>query len=407
MSIFREIPPTAGFPLPVHELFASWAKTRYPGSLEEDFITYLNVAYARIVCSGTAGLFYIASALAELSDKRTVVVPAFICPSVVPAIIRAGFKVLVCDVRAGSFDYDVEALAGMCRDNADIAAVLVMHLAGLPADMDPVLAIARLRNIHVIEDCAQSLGAEYHGRKVGSLGDFSFFSLARGKGLTTYEGGVVVCNSSRASEIVDKKITELEQENFLDEALMVLKLAGYVVFYRPSLFWWAYRLPELFWHLTGQKMRELSEYFSFDFPVIKVSPLRIWAGHAGFSRLETEIGRQRRMAERYRDALRGVPGITFMREPPNSRATFPYLALLLEDEKPGVLTPLKESAWGISESFSAAIPEYEGLKGHVTAGDCPHARALSRRILTLSTSVFLTEAELAGVCRLIKGRCFP
>ncbi|MBF0485867.1 MAG: DegT/DnrJ/EryC1/StrS family aminotransferase [Candidatus Omnitrophica bacterium] len=402
MGIVREIPPTAGFALSFQELFASWNKSGFPGTLEQDFSTYLNASYARVVASGTAGMYYIAAAIKELSFKRTIIVPAYICPSVVLAIARAGLKVYACDVNADNFDYDKHELARACAQNKDIAAIVAMHLGGFPADLDSVLEIARKNNILVIEDCAQSLGAEYRGQKVGTIGDISFFSMARGKGLTIYEGGVVATNLSRYADLLDKKIIELEQETFWGEALTVAQLAGYAVFYRPQLLWWFYRLPEFFWHATGQRMRELSEHFTLDFPVQKVSGFRKSVGHAEFARLKQEIERQRRMAEKYRKELASTPEVSFMTEPANSRATYPYLTLILDDNKAKKLMPLKQSGWGISDLFSAAIPDYEYLKNFMTAGPCPHARFLSQRILTLSTSSFLTDEDFFKVCRLIK-----
>ena len=117
-----------------------------------------------------------------MSDKKTVIIPAFICPLVPLAIKKAGLKIKICDTKINSFDYDHGQLETLCRDDPDILAVVAAHLGGIPVDLGRISKIAQENNFFIIEDCAQSLGAEYKGRKIGTYGDFAFFSLCRGKG---------------------------------------------------------------------------------------------------------------------------------------------------------------------------------------------------------------------------------
>ena len=108
---------------------------------------------------------------------------------VVPEIARvAGLTVVFADVDPITFTLSPAAMERAITPNT--RAVLPTHLYGLSCDMDPILALARQHNLKVIEDCAHSLGAEYKGRMVGTLGDASFFSFQAFKPLNTYGGGL-------------------------------------------------------------------------------------------------------------------------------------------------------------------------------------------------------------------------
>lgn len=187
MIIFRQIPPTAGFPLFLKDFLLKCKS----GGLEEDLKNYLGLNYLKVTCSGTTAFYLILEGLKSLSSKTTVIIPAYICPLVPLAIKRAVLKIEVCDIGNNGFDYDFKELERICSQNNDILAVVAAHLAGIPAGVDKLKSITEKRGIFVVEDCVQSLGTEYQGRKTGTMGDFSFFSFCRGKGLTIYEGGAI------------------------------------------------------------------------------------------------------------------------------------------------------------------------------------------------------------------------
>ncbi|MCK9572666.1 MAG: aminotransferase class V-fold PLP-dependent enzyme, partial [Candidatus Omnitrophica bacterium] len=209
MSIFREIPPTAGWPLQAKGLLAALENNKNSRSLNDDFKNYLGCSYAKTVYSGTAAFYIILESLKKISAKKTVIIPAFACPLIPLAIKRANLKIQVCDINPANFSFDLNQLKTICAENTDILAILSVHLAGLPIDLDPIMEIAKLNQAFVIEDCAQSLGAEYKNKKTGSIGDFAFFSLCRGKGLTIYEGGVITSKETNYSKYLDETAEEI------------------------------------------------------------------------------------------------------------------------------------------------------------------------------------------------------
>jgi len=404
MSIFKEIPPTAGFPLRWKDLLSILDKKARQGSLEEDFRNYLGVPYAKVTYSGTAAFYLILESLKNLSSKKTVVIPAYICPLVPLAIKRAGLKVEVCDISGEDFNFDIRRLEELCLKNSDILAIIAVHLAGIPLGLEAIKQISGRRGITVIEDCAQALGAAHKGKKVGTLGDFSFFSLCRGKGLTIYEGGVIAANNKDDSRELDNVLGRLVKDDFVSESLKIFELFGYWMFYRPQLFWFAFGLPQLFWDWKKDRVRAVGDFFTDDFATHKVSKIRQTIGHINFRRLDGEIAGQREKAFDYIRGLEGVRGIRLITEPAASEAVYPYLTLLFED-------PLKRkkaqkvftgSGLGVSQIYESAITDYAYLKGIIGDSHCPNARSLAEREITLTTSSFFKKQDLNSVVGMIK-----
>ncbi|MCU0651771.1 MAG: DegT/DnrJ/EryC1/StrS family aminotransferase [Candidatus Omnitrophica bacterium] len=402
MSIFREIPPTAGLPIYLNDILSLFAPVRQ--SLEDDFKKYLGVSFAKVTYSGTAAFYLILEGLKELSSKRTVIIPAYICPLVPLAIKRAGLKIEICDINKNNFNFDLAALEELCALNDDILAVVPVHLAGIPLEFQELEKVCRDNGIFIIEDCAQSLGALYQGNKVGALGDFSFFSLCRGKGLTIYEGGVIVANKKEYAPIIERAFRKLANDDIFSEMIKVLELFGYWIFYRPALFWFIFRLPQLFWNLQGNQFRANIEYFEINFPLHSVSEFRKKIAHNGILRLDAEIIGQRQRAHYYLENLRKIPGITVVDEPAAGQATFPFVTLIFSEshQKEKALKNFEKSGLGVSQIYELAITGYDYLKEMLPDKIYPNAAYLAERAVTLSTSTFMHEKDLDAVLNIIK-----
>ncbi len=397
MNIWREVPPTAGFPVSLRDCLRPGRVDRDSAGLEEDFKAYLPAAYARLVSSGTAALYVILEAFKNISPKRRVILPAYICPSVAQAVARAGLKIELCDTHAYDFNLDLDALARLLEADRDVLAVVTAHLAGIPADWEGLRKITAAAGALVIEDCAQALGAAYRGQKVGTLGDAAFFSLARGKGLTIYEGGVMVTARPDLAAAIDTAADRLVRPDRGQEAVKILELLGYAIFYRPQLFWFVYQLPELFWRLTGQAWKAKAEDFAPDFPVHAVSSWRDRVGHAAFYRLERELAAQRQKAADYIALLADIPGIKIVREAAGDTAGYPFLTILFDDpvRRKKFLYRLEYAGRGVSTLYSRPLSGYDYLRGLLPPRACPQAQALADCQVTLSTSTFLWPADMA------------
>jgi dTDP-4-amino-4,6-dideoxygalactose transaminase len=159
-------------------------------AFEQEFAAYSGASHGIGVNTGTSAL-HLALLAAGVGPGDEVITVPFTFVATVAAIRYTGATPVFVDIEPHSFTLDPAALEAAITPRTK--AILPVHLYGHPADMDPILAIARRHGLVVIEDAAQAHGAEYKGRRVGSLGDLACFSFYPGKNLGACgEGGMVV-----------------------------------------------------------------------------------------------------------------------------------------------------------------------------------------------------------------------
>lgn len=162
-------------------------------AFEEEFAAYCGARYGIAVNSGTSAL-HLALLAAGIGPGDEVITVPFTFVATVAAICYTGARPVFVDIEPRSYTMDVNQLEGAITERTK--AILPVHLYGQPADMDPILEIARRYDLIVIEDAAQAHGAEYKGRRAGGIGDLGCFSFYPSKNLGAYgEGGMVVTNN--------------------------------------------------------------------------------------------------------------------------------------------------------------------------------------------------------------------
>ncbi len=162
----------------------------------ESFARYCGARYGVLTPSGTTALSLAIQASLDgngLDDHGEVVVPDYTYIASASAVLLAGYSVVFADIHPESFTLDPYAFEAAITDRT--VAVLAVHVAGHPADMDGINAIARKHDLKVIEDCAQAHGAQIDGRTVGTLGDVGAYSFQATKNLTVGEGGAVITSN--------------------------------------------------------------------------------------------------------------------------------------------------------------------------------------------------------------------
>ena len=159
---------------------------------ETEFAEYIGCNFAVAVANGTVAIDLALKALNVGADDEVIVTPRTFVGSA-SSIVNAGATPVFADVDADTQNLSAETIAAVLTPRT--RAILIVHLAGMPADMDPIMKLAKQNGIKVIEDCAQAHGAAYKGRSVGSIGDIGTWSFCQEKIITTGgEGGMVTTN---------------------------------------------------------------------------------------------------------------------------------------------------------------------------------------------------------------------
>ena len=160
---------------------------------EKEFAEIVDCTHAIAVANGTVAL-ELALFSVGVGKCDEVIVPSRTFIATASAVVARGATPVCADVDLHSQNITAEGIASQITSRTK--AIIVVHLAGWPCDMDPILELAKRHGLVVIEDCAQAHGARYKGRPVGSLGDVAAFSFCQDKIITTAgEGGMLVTNS--------------------------------------------------------------------------------------------------------------------------------------------------------------------------------------------------------------------
>jgi len=175
-------------------------------AFEREVAQYLNVKHAIGVASGTDALWLALKAVG-VGPGDKVIVPAFTFGATASAVCNAGAVPVFVDIDPQTFNIDPAHVRETLEANPQLPeeakAILPVHLYGQPADMDEILALAREYDLFVIEDAAQAIGAEYKGKRAGTLGHLGCFSFFPTKNLGAYgDGGLVITNDDELADRV-------------------------------------------------------------------------------------------------------------------------------------------------------------------------------------------------------------
>lgn len=209
-------------------------------AFEEEFAKYIGVNYGIGVGSGTEAL-HIALKACNVNPGDEVITVSHTAVATVAAIELCGAVPVFVDIDSQSYTIDFNKIEELITERT--RAIISVHLYGRPAEMDIIINISRKYNLFLIEDCAQAHGAEYNGKKVGSIGDVGCFSFYPTKNLGAIgDGGMIVTNNPELAE----KISLLREYGWKER--YVSKISG-----------WNSRLDELQAAILRIKLKHLDE----------------------------------------------------------------------------------------------------------------------------------------------------
>lgn len=289
-------------------LDANWVSSAgsYVDAFESAVKTYIGRDYAVACSNGTAAL-HMALLAAGIGADEEVLVPALTFAATANVVRYVGAWPVFMDVRPDIWQMDLKKMADFLACECEyldgrlinrhtkriVRAILPVHLLGHPVDMYPLCDLARQYNLIVIEDAAQSMGALYKDRRVGTLGDIACFSFNGNKIITTGAGGMIVTDNQQWAERVRYLTTQAKD----DLVELIHNEIGY-----------NYRLSNLHAAMGVAQMEVLDEY----------------------------IAAKRLLAGRYNEGLRDVVGITLPVQAEWAESIFWLYAVLIDGQKFGM-----------------------------------------------------------------------
>jgi perosamine synthetase len=325
---------------------------------ENKFSRYLGVRNSVSCSSGTAAL-HLAVKVLSLKKGDEIIIPSFTMMSPVFAVLYESLRPKLVDVHPKFWVATPPLIKNAIGKKTK--AILVVHTYGNPIAMDEVMEIAHKHGLPVIEDCAESLGAAYRGRKTGTFGDISCFSFFANKLITCGEGGMVCTNDDETAE----KLRSLHDLYF------------------------------------GRKNKFLHESLGYNY---RMSALQAALGLSQLKRIDEHLDRIRGIARWYSQGLKGVRTVELHSEPPESQSSYWMYSIVFKGRK-GMrdVVSNKLKIRGI-ETRPFFVPAHrQPACARLFSGESyPVSEYLSERGLNLPSGLGLTEGEVAAVCESLK-----
>lgn len=324
---------------------------------EAQFAARVDRKYGIAVSNGSGALDIAIAALGIGRDDE-VILPTFTIISCAAAIVRAGATPVVVDADPVTWNMDISQLEAKITPRTK--AIMVVHIYGLPVDMDEISRLAAKYGLLVIEDAAEMHGQTYRDRPCGSFGDLSTFSFYANKHITTGEGGMLVTDDPEIAE----RCRSLRNLCFEPQQRFVHQ--------------------ELGWNL-------------------RMSNLHAAVGVAQLERLDEFVARKRAMGLRYTELLADIPGIELpLAQTDYAENIYWVYGIVLRAEVPFdakvVMQKLAAAQIGTRPFFWCMHEQPIFAKMGLFAGvSCPVAERLARRGFYLPSGIALTESQIDRV----------
>lgn len=335
---------------------------------EEAFSAMLGEGSNSIAVSNCTAALHMALLALELKAGDEVIIPALTFVADINVVRLVGATPVLADCESYN-DWNVSAKTIKAQITAKTKAVIVVHFAGFPCDMDEIISLCKAHNIYVIEDVAHAPGAKYKGQSCGTFGDFGCFSFFTNKNLSVGEGGMIVTKNSELAQ----KAKYLRSHGMT--ALTLDRHKGRAITYDVAQSGLNYRIDEM----------------------------RAALGLVQLEKLSKANAQRKVLVERYVASLKGVPGISIpFLDLDNIKSVYHIFPILLDKaiDRVNLIGKLKED--GIQSSIHyPAFNTFTAFKD-IGLNDCPVAEDIASRELTFPLYPTMTLAEVDLVVSSLK-----
>jgi len=369
-----------------------WKKGRAIKLLEENFIGYFGSRHTFTFNSGRSAFLAILNALG-LGKGDEVLLQAFTCNAAVNPIIWSGLKPIYIDIEKDTLNIDPRDLERRVSSKSKV--VLVQHTFGKPAKMDKILEICQKHNLILIEDCAHSLGGEYNGKKLGTFGNASFFSLGRDKIISSVYGGIAMTNQHILAE---------EIRNFQSKSPM------------PSCCW----ILQQLWHPVLTKIIAIPFYGFFGFgKYILVGLQKLKIISKAVHRKEKQGKQPKYLPQKMPNALAILGLNQFEKLERFNQHRYEIVKIYKPEAKEGVymrysifmensdkiLKQFKKKGIYLDDGWRKSVivpPDTNQEKMSYIKGSCPIAEEVADKIINLPTHINISSKTAEKIGALIK-----
>lgn len=338
---------------------------------EEAIAKFTGAKYAAALSSGTAALHAACFAAGITPGDEVITTPITFAASS-NCILYSGGRPLFADIKEDTYNIDAGEIER--KITSKTKAIIPVDFAGQPADVDEIYEIAKEHNLIVIEDASHALGAEYKGKKVGSLSDLSIFSFHPVKHMTTGEGGMLVTNNKGFYE----RLLMFRTHGITKNKAKLIKNEG------P----WYYEMQEL-----GYNYR--------------ITDFQCALGLSQFKKLDKFIKRRREIVKRYNEAFKNIEEIVIPYEKPEVKSAWHIYVIRLKLDKLSstrkeIFEALRAENIGVHVHYIPVYyhPYYQEL-GY-QKGLCPKAERYYEEAITLPLFPKMSDNEVEDVINAVR-----
>ena len=334
---------------------------------EKSVADYVGAKYAVAIANGTAAL-HAACFAAGIKEGDEVITTPLTFAASANCVLYLGGRPVFADVDARTYNIDPEDIERKITDRT--RAIIPVHLAGQPCDMDAIHEIAKKHQLIVIEDGAHALGSEYRGSKIGSLSDMTTFSFHPVKPITTGEGGMIVTDN----EELYKRLCLFRSHGITRDASQMTRNEG-GWFYQQLELGYNYRITDIQCALGCSQMKKIDRF----------------------------LERRRILAKRYDEAFCDTPHVIIPYQLPDTDSGYHlYIIQVTDCDRKRVFEKLREDGIGVNVHYIPVYyhPYYREHGYQDTC--CPNAERVYEHFISIPLHQGLTDEEQAYIIEVVK-----
>lgn len=385
--------PISGTQIPNAEIIASLTSLfddnqtclKFENMMKE----YVQTEYVFSLNSGLSCLYVILEALKTRSVKKEVVLPAYTAGSLIIAIEKAGLKPMLCEVSPEDFNLDANFLDKVVSENT--LCIIGVHMFGIAASF-----IGKLKHkypdIFIIEDACQSMGTLINEKPVGSLGDIGFFSLNKGKNLSTFGGGVIVTKDQSLAGKISEQMAKAEKQSFFNKINIFVKLLILSWIIHPIIYGSLYFIVERFKETTPPEAIDLKKY----------TGLQANLAMSLIKDIKVESKQRYENGMRLITALSSEKQLLFPQILENSKPAFNRLPIVFRDLRKRERVELQLKQAGIETSRMYLKPLHHMFDLNYQWGNFPNSVYLAGHLLTIPCHPLLKQSDIDKIIKIIK-----